>query len=223
MIQWTINHLCFGHYLGIEQATSHYLIQWWPCHRMETFSALLAICAGNSPVPGEFPAQRPVTRSFDVFFDLHPNKRLSKQSRGWWFETPSCPLWCHRNADSCSYFYIPPPLQLSWKGGYTGFTLSVCPSVDRIVSALYLQQYSSDPFHICTSYLFFTYGRSVGRWSSIVLQQVVRHRFYNKMCGHHLQWRCGRVAPHQGRTSGLLQWERDGMGNVICLYNNTHN
>ena len=35
---------------------------------METFSALLAICAGNSPVPGEFPAQRPVTRSFDVFF-----------------------------------------------------------------------------------------------------------------------------------------------------------
>ena len=46
---------------------------------METFSALLAICAGNSPVPGEFLAQRPVTRSFDVYFDLSPNKRLSKQ------------------------------------------------------------------------------------------------------------------------------------------------
>ena len=45
---------------------------------METFSALLAICAGNSPVPGEFPTQRPVTRSFDVFFDLRPNKQLSK-------------------------------------------------------------------------------------------------------------------------------------------------
>ena len=40
---------------------------------METFSALLAICAGNSPVPGEFPAQWPVTRSFDIFFDLRPN------------------------------------------------------------------------------------------------------------------------------------------------------
>ena len=40
---------------------------WWR-HQMETFSALLAICAGNSPVPGEFPAQRPVTRSFDFFF-----------------------------------------------------------------------------------------------------------------------------------------------------------
>ena len=37
---------------------------------METFSALLAICAGNSSVPGEFPTQRPVTRSFDVFVDL---------------------------------------------------------------------------------------------------------------------------------------------------------
>ena len=64
---------------------------------METFSALLAICAGNSPVPGEFPAQRPVTRSFDVYFDLSPNKRLSKQLWGWWFETQSRPLWRHRN------------------------------------------------------------------------------------------------------------------------------
>ena len=47
---------------------------------METFSALLAICAGNSPVTGEFPAQKPVTQSFDVFLDLRLNKRLSKQS-----------------------------------------------------------------------------------------------------------------------------------------------
>ena len=45
---------------------------------METFSVLLALCAGNSPVTGEFPTQRPVTRSFDVSFDLRLNKRLSK-------------------------------------------------------------------------------------------------------------------------------------------------
>ena len=57
-----------------------------------------ALCAGNSPVTGEFPALRPVTRSFDVFVDLHLNKRLSKQSWGWWFETPSRPLWGHCNA-----------------------------------------------------------------------------------------------------------------------------
>ena len=64
---------------------------------METFSALLAICAGNSPVSGEFPAQRPVTRSFDIFFDVRLIKRLSKHSRGWWFETLSHPLWRQRN------------------------------------------------------------------------------------------------------------------------------
>ena len=46
---------------------------------METISASLAICAGNSPVTGEFPAQGPVTRGFDDFFDLRLNKRLSKQ------------------------------------------------------------------------------------------------------------------------------------------------
>ena len=45
---------------------------WWR-HQMETISALLALCAGNSPVTGEFPVQMPVTRSFDFFYDLHLN------------------------------------------------------------------------------------------------------------------------------------------------------
>ena len=68
------------------------LASWWR-HQMETFSALLVLCAGNSPVSGEFPSQRPEMRSFGVFFDLCLNKRLSKQSCGWWFETPSRSLW----------------------------------------------------------------------------------------------------------------------------------
>ena len=76
-------------------------------HQIETFSTLLAICAGNSPVPGEIPAQRPVTRSFDVFFDLRLNKRLSKQSWGWWFETLSCPLWRHRNGICTTLGLVP--------------------------------------------------------------------------------------------------------------------
>ena len=50
---------------------------------METTSAVLGICADNPPVTGEFLTQRPVTRSFDVFFDLRLNKQLSKQSWGW--------------------------------------------------------------------------------------------------------------------------------------------
>ena len=54
---------------------------------METFSALLAFCAGNSPVTGEFSTQQPVTRSFDVFFDLRLNKRLNREAGD---------LRCHR-------------------------------------------------------------------------------------------------------------------------------
>ena len=61
---------------------------WWH-HQMETFSSLLALRAGNSPATGEFPSQRPVTRSFDVFFELRLNKRMGKQSRRRWFDTPS--------------------------------------------------------------------------------------------------------------------------------------
>ena len=52
---------------------------------------------GEFTGPGEFPTQRPRTRSFDVFFDLRRNKPLSKQSWGWWFETLSRSLWRHRN------------------------------------------------------------------------------------------------------------------------------
>ena len=69
---------------------------WWR-HQMKTFSALLALCEGNSPFTGEFPSQKPVTQSFDVFFDLRRNKRLSKPSRRRWFETPSRSLWLHCN------------------------------------------------------------------------------------------------------------------------------
>ena len=54
-----------------------------------TFSPWLALCAGNSPVTGEFPSQRPVTRSLKVFFDLRLNIRFSKQSICRWFEKPS--------------------------------------------------------------------------------------------------------------------------------------
>ena len=48
----------------------------------------------------EFPTQRPVTRNFDAFFDLRLNEWLSKQSWGWWFEMPSCPLWRHSNGSN---------------------------------------------------------------------------------------------------------------------------
>ena len=58
---------------------------------------------GEFTGPCEFPAQRPVTRSFDVFLDLRLNKRLSKQPWSWWFETPSNPLRRHSNIWSRCY------------------------------------------------------------------------------------------------------------------------
>ena len=96
-------------YLLLSSSSSHCdntLYKAWWRHQMETFSALLAICAGNSPVSGEFPAQRPVTRSFDVFVDVRVIKRLSKHWRGWWFETLSHPLWRHRN-DGMAFYGLP--------------------------------------------------------------------------------------------------------------------
>ena len=90
---------------------------WW-CHQIETFSALLAICAGNSPVTGEFPAQRPVTRSFNVFFDLRLNKRLSKQWWGWRFETFDVTLM--READ-LEHFYL---FTWNWIESWIGYIQS---------------------------------------------------------------------------------------------------
>ena len=77
---------------------------------------------GEFTGPGEFPTQRPVTRSFDVFFDLRLNNRLSKHSWAWWFETLSCSLWRHRNV----YIYRsrqnkPPfPSYVKWRELYAG-------------------------------------------------------------------------------------------------------
>ena len=72
VLQWT-NLNCCG---------SLPLCQIMMRHQTETFSLLLALCARNSPVTGEFPSQRPVMQTLDVFFDLRLNKCLSKQSWG---------------------------------------------------------------------------------------------------------------------------------------------
>ena len=85
-----------SHTTFVSALCGNYLIAWWR-HQMETFFALLALCAGNSPVTGEFPTLRSVTRSFYIFFDLCLNKQLSKQSWAWWFGRPSRSLLRHCN------------------------------------------------------------------------------------------------------------------------------
>ena len=69
---------------------------------------------GEFTGPGEFPAQRPVTQSFDVFFYLRLNKRLSKQPWGWWFETPPWSLWRHRNGNKLFRANLENIFQIHW-------------------------------------------------------------------------------------------------------------
>ena len=78
---------------------------WWH-HQMEIFPTLLALCGENSLVTGEFHSQRPVTLSFDAFFYLPLNKRLNKQLRHQWFETPPCSVWHHCNVHSFFPLYF---------------------------------------------------------------------------------------------------------------------
>ena len=71
-------------------------------HQMETFSALLALCAGNSSVTGEFSSKRASNGGFGVFCDVSLNKRLNKQPSRWWFEIPVCSLWRYCNVSIIS-------------------------------------------------------------------------------------------------------------------------
>ena len=64
-------------------------------HDVINFFPITGPLWGEPQVTGEFPSQKPVTRNFDVCFDLHLNTRVSKQSRNWWFETPSHSFWRH--------------------------------------------------------------------------------------------------------------------------------
>ena len=109
------DHCCIVWLLTSKKPLDRIGNTWWR-HQMETSSALLAICAGNSPVPGEFPAQRPVTRSFDAFFDLALKKWLSKQSWGWWFETLSRSLWRHCNVSKHALRFVLNDYQSSYHG-----------------------------------------------------------------------------------------------------------
>ena len=104
---WNNTHDIEVHFAALHpmKYVQHYVAIWITFIYMMTSSngnifRVTAICAGNSTVPGEFPTQRPVTRGFDVYFDLRSNKRLSKQWWGWWFETASRPSWRHRNDSS---------------------------------------------------------------------------------------------------------------------------
>ena len=190
---------------------------------METFSALLAICVENSPVTGEFPAQRPVTGSFDIFFDLHLNKRSSKHWWGWWFETPSCPLWRHCNgaiwrssvkllmiSDAVPKWRQCNTLWCHWLKGLRqrhvmlrGNPLS---RWDRSVTAVY-------PFRsICSQKKIMLRSNSEGhlpRHDPIALHRFgPRHeRFSGVVCDWHPAMKCYRM--DKGNIIMAIQWHQD--------------
>ena len=102
------------------------LFSWWR-HQMDTFSALLALCAGKSPTTGEFPSQRPATRGVDAFFDLRLNKRWNKrclydhsckihrlhlQIFAWVTSVPPC-----QSYDELTHF---PPMEIKKNVSYKG-------------------------------------------------------------------------------------------------------
>ena len=93
----------------------------------------------NLPVTGEFPAQRPVTRSFDVFFDLRLNEWLSKQSWGWWFETSSRSLWCPSNV---KFRLLPHTQFVKWfSGSYWSQVIFCYRHISLTHSELFIKMY----------------------------------------------------------------------------------
>ena len=139
----------------------------------ENISVLLTLCAGNSPVNGEFPSQRPVTRSFDVFFDLRLNKRLSEQSWGWWFETPSRSLWRHCNGHmqlwtnsytACDLLYHQAYILTEWNYGNTVW-INLSGVSDEMITTL------SNNYRLTIQW---TYSLAIGNFPNS------RHFFYWK-------------------------------------------
>ena len=94
-----------------EKCSQASKILWTWCHQMETFSVLLALCEGNPLVTGEFPSQRPVTRSFDVFFDLCLNNRDTADLRCHHAYYAVTVMWIEScSSTSCIYMWAPPSL-----------------------------------------------------------------------------------------------------------------
>ena len=90
---------------------------WWR-HQMETFSALLALCAGNSSVTGEFPSQRPVVRSFDVFF-------ICAWTNGWVFHRDAGDLRRYHGHNDITVMIKCQVCHIMWIG-YFFWTLYPC-------------------------------------------------------------------------------------------------
>ena len=151
---------------------------------MGTFSALLPFCVGNSPVTGEFPSQRPVTRSFDVFFDLCLNKRLSKQSRGCWFKMTSRSIWRHCNGNTTDYCQLAATNFSINNGGqirHTERSITNCNDTQRLKKRFGAVQWCNtnpNEWNRCTTEAQRTYNDyDVQRWPFLI-ESVISASFF---------------------------------------------
>ena len=127
---------------------------------------------GEFTGPGEFPTQRPVTRSFDVYFDLRLNKRLCKQSWGWWFETLLCPLWRHSNGITKNVKHI-------WRNSTVlqSYFLRLLIRIREKLVLFWLRQYGllwvSMVSSIMTSYCPLVYHITSSSWLRRIVQKAL--------------------------------------------------
>ena len=134
-------------------------------------------------VPGEFPAQRPVTRSFDIFFDLILNKRLSKQSWGFWFEALSCPLW--RQCNVCSYGLV--------QDCSNAFTALLRQAIDLVVSSILVNKliYIERYFYMTAPQLFgeWKHLKEFSEWPGNVLTTSAFELWWDPLNGQLCRWK----------------------------------
>ena len=144
-----------------------FTVLWWtdsPIHRIIAYKSTMeryhddvitwkhfprywSFCEGNPVVTGWFLSQRQVTRSFDVFFGLRLNKRLSKQSIRCWFETPSRSLWCHCNI---SQRFVPNSFRaklISYRPIFLFYIIHIQPNRNSYIMWVFMQVYVTKYMH----------------------------------------------------------------------------
>ena len=206
---------------------------WWWRHQMEPISALLAICAGNSPVTSEFPAQSPVTRNFDVFY-VRLNTRLHKQWWGWWFETPSRTSWRHRETKVCSVVGLSCMYLSTWKPR----TMQANPVQRKALLFVYLynRQWTMQNYADSIFRRRFSFHQWLEFWTEFSWNPFTKALSYCEVIIHRFKqskpWSMAALGRHDDsagqctlcifpqRQHSLRQQNHPGYNNImqICLY-----
>ena len=131
--------------IGRRWRNFRFLHTWWKSSNGSIFRVTGHLCREFTGARW-IPAQRPLTRSFDVFFDPRLNKRLSKQSWGWWFKTLSRPLWRHCYDMAWCYHRWLFRRWMTMKHQGQGLMASI---VTKVTISYQMKQLRLQIFHLC--------------------------------------------------------------------------